>query len=145
MFSIRTVLKKKENPAIEAIGPDSTVLDAIRKMAECRIGALLVMDADQVVGIVSERDYARKVVLAGRRSADTRVREIMSSDVITATADMTAREGLEVMTERLIRHLPVYDDGELVGVVSIGDLVKTVIAEQDALIEQLEAYVSGSA
>ncbi len=145
MFSIRTVLKKKKNQAIETIGPDRTVLDAIRRMAECRIGALLVMDADQVVGIVSERDYARKVVLAGRRSADTRVRDIMSSDVITATADMTAREGLEVMTERLIRHLPVYDDGELVGVVSIGDLVKTVIAEQDALIEQLEAYVSGSA
>jgi CBS domain-containing protein len=145
MFSIRTVLKKKDNPTIEAIGPDSMVLEAIKQMAECRIGALLVMDAGKVVGIVSERDYARKVVLAGRRSAETRVGEIMSPDVVTATADMTAREGLEIMTEKFIRHLPVFDQDELVGVVSIGDLVKTVIAEQDALIEQLEAYVSGSA
>ena len=143
MFSIRTVLKKKDNPSIEAIGPDGTVLEAIKHMAECRIGSLLVMEDGELVGIVSERDYARKVVLAGRRSAQTRVREIMSPDVVTATGDMTAREGLEVMTERFIRHLPVFDNGELVGVVSIGDLVKTVIAEQDALIEQLEAYVSG--
>jgi CBS domain-containing protein len=144
MFSIRTVLKKKKNPSIETVGPDSTVLEAIKHMAECRIGALLVMEAGKVVGIVSERDYARKVILAGRRSAETRVREIMSEEVVTATADMTARDGLEIMTEKFIRHLPVFENGELVGMVSIGDLVKTVIAEQDALIEQLEAYVSGS-
>ena len=145
MFSIRTVLSHKKNQAIESIGPDDTVLEAIKHMAEKRIGALLVMEGEAVVGIVSERDYARKVILQGRRSADTRVRDIMSSDVVTATASMTAREGLEIMTEKLIRHLPIYDDSALVGVVSIGDLVKTVIAEQDALINPLEAYVSGSA
>lgn len=144
MFSIRTVLSHKNNQAIETVAPDDTVLEAIKHMAEHRIGALLVMDGDALVGIVSERDYARKVILQGRRSADTLVREIMTSEVVTATASMTAREGLEVMTDKLIRHLPVFDDGALVGVVSIGDLVKTVIAEQEALIAQLEAYVSGS-
>ncbi len=144
MFSIRTVLSHKNNSAIESIAPDQTVLQAIKHMAEKRIGALLVMEGEALVGIVSERDYARKVILQGRRSADTLVGDIMSSNVVTATAGMTAREGLEVMTEKLIRHLPVYEDGALIGVVSIGDLVKTVIAEQDALIIQLEAYVSGS-
>lgn len=144
MFTIRRVLDAKESHEIRSVAPDSTVLEAITQMAECRIGALLVLDGEAVTGIVSERDYARKIILQGRRSSETPVSEIMSRDVITVSPSMTAREGLQLMTEKFIRHLPVLEDGRLIGVVSIGDLVKTVIAEQDFLIEQLEAYVSGT-
>jgi CBS domain-containing protein len=119
------------------------VLAAITLMAEQRIGAVLVMDGDQLVGILSERDYSRKCILQGRRSADTLVSEIMTREVVTVPPTMTAREGLELMTHSYFRHLPVVEDGELIGVVSIGDLVKRVIAEQDFLIEQLEQYISG--
>lgn len=143
MFSIRTVLKDKELAGIWSVGPDDTVLAAITLMAERRIGALLVMDGEELVGIVSERDYARKIILQGRRSSETKVSEVMTPDVITVPPTMTAREGLELMTERFCRHLPVVEDGKLIGVVSIGDLVKRVIAEQEFLIEQLEQYISG--
>ncbi len=143
MFSIRTVLKHKEDHTIRAVRPDDTVLTAITTMAEHRIGAVLVMDGDDLVGILSERDYARKIILQGRRSGETRVADVMTPEVITVPPTMTAREGLELMTEKLCRHLPVVEDGRLLGVVSIGDLVKRVIAEQDSLIEQLEQYISG--
>lgn len=143
MFSIRSVLRNKESHGIWSVRPDDTVLAAVTRMAERGIGAVLVMEGDQLVGILSERDYTRKIILQGRRSADTKVEEIMTREVITVPPTMTAREGLELMTEKFCRHFPVVEDGQLIGVVSIGDLVKRVIAEQDFLIEQLEQYISG--
>jgi CBS domain-containing protein len=143
MFSIRRVLENKADSTLWSVQPGDTVLAAITLMAEQRIGAVLVMDGDKLVGILSERDYSRKCVLQGRRSADTVVSEIMTREVVTVPPTMTAREGLELMTHSFFRHLPVVEDGKLIGVVSIGDLVKRVIAEQDFLIEQLEQYIIG--
>lgn len=143
MHSVREILKHKQSGEIWSVAPGDTVLDAITLMAKRGIGALLVMDGAELVGIVSERDYARKIILQGRRSAETRVDEIMTRAVLKATPDMTAREGLSLMTEKFFRHLPVVEDGRVVGVVSIGDLVKAVIDEQEMLIEQLERYVTG--
>jgi CBS domain-containing protein len=143
MFSIRRVLENKADSTLWSVQPGDTVLAAITLMAEQRIGAVLVMDGDELVGILSERDYSRKCVLQGRRSADTVVSEIMTREVVTVPPTMTAREGLELMTHSFFRHLPVVEDGKLIGVVSIGDLVKRVIAEQDFLIEQLEQYIIG--
>lgn len=143
MFSIRRVLEDKASKVIWSVGPDDTVLSAITRMAEQRIGAVLVMEGEELRGILSERDYSRKIILQGRRSAETRVSEIMTRDVMTVPLTMTARQGLELMTANFFRHLPVVDEGQVVGVVSIGDLVKRVIAEQDFLIEQLEQYIAG--
>ena len=143
MFSIRRVLEDKASKGIWSVGPDDTVLSAITRMAEQRIGAVLVMEGDELLGILSERDYSRKIILQGRRSADTRVSEIMTREVVTVPPGMTARQGLELMTANFFRHLPVVEDGRVIGVVSIGDLVKRVIAEQDFLIEHLEQYISG--
>jgi CBS domain-containing protein len=143
MFSIRRVLEDKASKVIWSVRPDDTVLSAITRMAEQRIGAVLVMEGEELRGILSERDYSRKIILQGRRSAETRVSEIMTRDVMTVPLTMTARQGLELMTANYFRHLPVVDEGRVVGVVSIGDLVKRVIAEQDFLIEQLEQYIAG--
>jgi len=143
MFSIRRVLEDKASKVIWSVRPDDTVLSAITRMAEQRIGAVLVMEGEELRGILSERDYSRKIILQGRRSAETRVSEIMTRDVMTVPPTMTARQGLELMTANFFRHLPVVDEGRVVGVVSIGDLVKRVIAEQDFLIEQLEQYIAG--
>ena len=143
MFSIRRVLEDKASKVIWSVRPDDTVLSAITRMAEQRIGAVLVMEGEELLGILSERDYSRKIILQGRRSAETRVSEIMTRDVMTVPLTMTARQGLELMTANYFRHLPVVDGGRVVGVVSIGDLVKRVIAEQDFLIEQLEQYIAG--
>jgi len=143
MFSIRRVLEDKASKVIWSVRPDDTVLSAITRMAEQRIGAVLVMEGEELLGILSERDYSRKIILQGRRSAETRVSEIMTRDVMTVPPTMTARQGLELMTANFFRHLPVVDEGRVVGVVSIGDLVKRVIAEQDFLIEQLEQYIAG--
>jgi CBS domain-containing protein len=101
------------------------------------------MDGERLEGILSERDYARKIILQGRRSAETRVAEVMSRDVITGTLEMTADQGLALMTEKFFRHLPIIEDGRVIGLVSIGDLVKKIIAEQQAVIRQLERYVTG--
>lgn len=128
---------------IWSVGPEDTVFDAIRLMAEKHLGALLVMEEGELVGIISERDYARKVILAGRFSHATRVREIMSENVVCARARQTIEEAMAVMTDRRIRHLPVLDENTVVGVVSIGDLVKAIIAEQQFVIKQLEHYISG--
>jgi CBS domain-containing protein len=117
------------------------VLDAIRLMAERHVGALLVMEGDRLAGIVSERDYARKVILLGRSSADTPVREIMTAAVITVQPETPVEACMQIMTERRVRHLPVIEGGRVVGMVSIGDLVKAVIAEQQQHIEQLESYI----
>jgi CBS domain-containing protein len=127
--------------AIYAIGPEAAVLEAIRSMAEHGVGALLVMEGETLVGIVSERDYARKVILMGRSSAETPVRAIMSAPVLTVSPGDSVSRCMRLMTDRHVRHLPAVEGGRVVGMVSIGDLVKAVIAEQRQQIEQLESYI----
>ena len=140
MLSQLLDLKGRE---VHAVSPDAAVLDAIRVMAERHVGALLVMQAGRLAGIVSERDYARKVVLKGRSSTTTPVRDIMSSEVITIGPEGTVEEAMRLMTEHRIRHLPVVRGSAVVGVVSIGDLVKSVIEEQRHTIEELQSYIHG--
>jgi CBS domain-containing protein len=125
------------------VDADQPVLEAIQIMADRRVGALPVMRAGELVGVVSERDYARKVILLGRSSAETPVWQIMSSPVVTVGPSETVRHCMEIMTERRIRHLPVVEDGATVGMISIGDLVRAVIEEQRETIEQLEKFISG--
>lgn len=141
MHTVRQLLESKA-PDIHAIVPDAPVIDAVRLMAEKHVGAVLVMEGARLAGILSERDYARKVVLAGRSSADTPVRDIMTSDVITVGLDDTVQACMQTVTARRIRHLPVCDAGAVVGVVSIGDLVKAVIEDQQAELEQLQRYIA---
>ncbi len=140
MTTARHLLDRKGR-AIFSVGPDDPVLEAIRLMADHHVGALLVMQADDLVGIVSERDYARKVILKGRSSADTPVAQIMSAPVITVTPANSVQECMQLMTSRRLRHLPVVDGGKVVGMISIGDLVKAVMEEQKQTIEQLESYI----
>lgn len=141
MRTVRHLLESKA-PEVFAIGPDEPVLDAIRLMAEKRIGALLVMQGGRLVGIVSERDYARKVVLQGRASASTPVRDIMTSEVVRVGLNDTADRCMQLVTNRRIRHLPVVDGEAVLGVVSIGDLVKAVIEDQQLEIDQLQRYIA---
>ena len=136
-------LLEDKGGAIYAIEPDKPVLDAIRLMAEKYIGALLVMKGSQLLGIVSERDYARKVILKGRSSAETPVREIMSASVLTVAPGDSVNHCMKLMTDRRVRHLPVVDDGRVLGVVSIGDLVKAVIEDQAQELEHMQRYISG--
>jgi CBS domain-containing protein len=140
MATARHLLDRKGR-ALFSIGPDEPVLEAVRLMAEHTVGALLVMKGEELVGIVSERDYARKVILKGRSSADTPVAQIMSSPVVTVSMSNTVQECMQLMTSRRIRHLPVVEGKKVVGVVSIGDLVKAVMEEQQQTIEQLESYI----
>ena len=126
-----------------SVDAEQPVLEAIQIMADRRIGALPVMRAGELVGVVSERDYARKVILLGRSSAETAVWQIMSSPVITVGPSETVRHCMEIMTERRIRHLPVVEGGVTVGMISIGDLVRAVIEEQKETIEQLEKFIAG--
>ena len=128
---------------IWSVGPHATVYETIELMAERGVGALVVVENEKMVGIVSERDYARKVILQGRSSRDTPVVDIMTSDIIHTSPDSSVDECMALMTDNKIRHLPVMQDGELVGVISIGDLVKATISEQKSTIEQLERYISG--
>lgn len=128
---------------IYAIDPDAPVLQAIQMMAEHHVGALLVMQGETLSGIVSERDYARKVILKGRSSAEAKCWEIMTAPVETVTPERTVHDCMRLMTEHRIRHLPVVQDGKVIGVLSIGDLVKAVIEEQQQEIAQLQAYISG--
>jgi len=141
---VRTVRQLLEAKTAEvfAIGPDAPVIDAIRLMAEKRIGAVLVMDGARLAGILSERDYARKIVLQGRSSADTPVRDIMTAQVISVSLGDTAERCMQLVTDRRIRHLPVLEDGQVVGVVSIGDLVKAVIEDQQVELDQLQRYIA---
>ena len=141
MRTVRQLLDAK-TPEIYAIEPDAPVIEAIRLMADKRIGALLVMDGVRLLGIVSERDYARKIMLQGRSSADTPVRTIMTADVISVRLDDTAEHCMQVVTEQRIRHLPVVHGGQVVGVVSIGDLVKAVIEDQQVELDQLQRYIA---
>ncbi len=142
MRTVRQLLEAK-SPAIHAIRPEAPVLDAIRLMADAHVGAVLVMDGPQLVGILSERDYARKVVLQGRSSADTPVRDIMTPRVIVTVSSDTSDHCMQVMTDHRIRHLPVVDGDDVVGVVSIGDLVKAVIEDQKAELDSLQRYIAG--
>lgn len=140
MITVRHLLDRKGR-ALFSIEPEDPVLEAIRMMADRHVGALLVMRGTELAGIVSERDYARKVVLLGRSSAETSVREIMTSPVVTVSLDASVDECMRIVTERRIRHLPVLEGGRVVGMISIGDLVKAVIEEQQRTIEQLESYI----
>ena len=142
MKLVKHLLDSKGSDIISIAG-DASVLDAIRLMADKAIGSLLVMDGDQLKGIVTERDYARKVIVKGRSSESTQVDEIMTEDVVTARTDQTVAECMTVMSERRIRHLPVVDEGKVAGMISIGDLVQAIIADQQEEIEHLEQYISG--
>ena len=140
--TVDAILRKKTSGTL-SIAPDDSVYHAIEIMAEKGVGALLVMEGDALVGILSERDYARKVVLKGHTSKETKVAEIMSSPVISVSPKHTVGDCLRIITDSHIRHLPVAEDGAVVGVLSIGDLVNFVITEQQETIRHLKAYISG--
>lgn len=142
MSNVARLLQEKPR-AIYSIAPEDPVLEAIQAMAEHGIGALLVMQGSELVGIVSERDYARKVILRGRSSHDTPVWQIMSAPVLTVGPGQSVQDCMQLMTERRVRHLPVVEDGRVVGVVSIGDLVRAVLSEQRRTIADLENYIRG--
>jgi len=127
-----------------SVSPDTPVYDALKLMAEKNVGALLVLDGDKLAGILSERDYARKVILKGKASKNTPAREIMSENVVCVTPKQSVAECMALMTDKHIRHLPVIEDDKLVGVISIGDVVKAIISEQKFVIEQLEHYIAGA-
>jgi CBS domain-containing protein len=137
-------LLQSKPPGIYSVAPTASVFEAIKLFAEKGIGAALVMDGERLAGIISERDYARKVILKGKSSHDTPVREIMSAPVIAVAPQQTNEECMRVMTDKRIRHLPVVEAGKVLGVLSIGDLVKDMIAEQKELIAQLENYIMGN-
>lgn len=136
-------LKSVQNQQVHSIAPEQTVLEALQIMAEKNVGALPVIEHGQVVGVFSERDYARKLVLQGRSSMGTSVRTVMSAPVVTADSQQSIDRCMEVMTDSHLRHLPVLDNGQLMGLLSIGDLVKEAIVEQADLIRQLEHYIRG--
>ncbi|HBN53949.1 MAG TPA: histidine kinase [Stenotrophomonas sp.] len=142
MQTVRQLLGTK-SPEIHAVAPQSAVIDAIRLMAEKGIGAVLVMDGARLAGILSERDYARKIVLRDRSSRDTPVAAIMTADLVTVTPMDTVEDCLQLVTDRRIRHLPVVEDGAVLGVISIGDLVKSVIEQQRQELGQLQQYIVG--
>jgi CBS domain-containing protein len=125
-----------------SIGPDASVYDALVLMADKQIGALLVMDEGSMIGLISERDYARSVILRGRTSKETRVGDVMTKRVVCTKPDQTLEEAMALMTEKRVRHLPVIDDEQVVGLISIGDLIKSIISEHKFIIEQLEHYIS---
>jgi CBS domain-containing protein len=140
MATVAQLLGQKPRD-IYSVTPDAPVLEAIRSMAEHGVGALLVMQGDKLAGIVSERDYARKVILKGRSSSDTPVKQIMTAEVITVEPGQTTQQCMQIMTDRRVRHLPVVEGGRVLGMLSIGDLVRAVLAEQAQTIEQLENYI----
>ena len=142
MRTVRQLLEAK-SPEVIAIGPDAPVIDAIRRMAERQIGALLVMEGPRLVGIFTERDYARKVVLRGLASKDTRVGDLMTQNILTISPSHSVDDCMNIMTNNHVRHLPVVSSGTIVGIVSIGDAVKSVIEQQQATIDQLSGYIAG--
>jgi CBS domain-containing protein len=142
MKTVNDILRIKGH-AVWSTTPDATVYEALKAMAEKNVGALVVLDADTVVGIVSERDYARKVVLHGRSSREIQVREIMTTEVYYVRLEQNIQECMAQMTEKRVRHLPALENGQLVGVISIGDVVKAVIADHESTIKHLEDYITG--
>ena len=143
MTAVRHILDHKGHQ-VWSVHPDDTVYDAIKMMADKDVGALVVLDASKIVGIVTERDYARNVFLKGRASPQTLVGEIMGCNVVCVDPDKSIEESMAIMTARRVRHLPVIKDGELFGIVSIGDLVKSIISDREFAIEQLEHYIRGA-
>jgi CBS domain-containing protein len=141
MGTVHDILASKGD-AVFSVGPDATVLEALGVMAERNVGAVLVIDGDRLVGILSERDYARKVVLAGRSSKDSEVREVMTSHVVCVAPSRRVDECMALKTDKRLRHLPVLDHKRVVGIVSIGDLVKATIDDQQFTIEQLQSYIA---
>ena len=141
MKTVRDILKVKGGE-IWRIKPDASVFEALELMAEKKVGALMVMDGERVAGIISERDYARKIILLGRSSPNTMVKEIMTSAVVYTHLEQPIEECMALMTDKRIRHLPVMEEEKLVGVISIGDLVKSIIEDQKFIIEQLERYIT---
>lgn len=137
------VLRAKNSNETYQVTPDTSVYDAIRLMSDKGIGALMVMQSNELVGMFSERDYTRKIALMDRSSRTTPVSDIMSTTLTTVTPTTSIDECLSLMTDKHIRHLPIMQDGELIGMLSIGDLVKTMIAEQQKMIEQLQSYITG--
>jgi CBS domain-containing protein len=143
MKTAADVLKSKAHQTVHTTTPDALVFDALKLMADKNIGALMVMEGKRIAGIITERDYARKIVLMSRSSRETQVREIMTSAVMYVRPGQTTEECMVLMTENRLRHLPVVDGDRLLGLVSIGDLVKSIISEQKFTIEQLQNYISG--
>lgn len=142
METVRQVLERKGG-AVHAVAPDATVLDALGVMAEHDVGAVLVMDGEQLLGIFSERDYARKLVLKGLVSRDVQITQLMTPDPRTISPSNTVEEVMNLMTENRFRHLPVLEDGRLVGIVSIGDMVKSMVMQQERTIRHLSSYIAG--
>jgi CBS domain-containing protein len=143
MFSVRQILAEKGH-GVHHIAPDATVLDALQQMARSDVGALVVLEHGEIVGLVSERDYARKVVLAGRHSDATLVREIMHEKPVCVRSTQSIEDCMRLITEHRTRHLPVVENGQIAGVVSIGDVVKAIIADREATIEELQQYIQGA-
>jgi len=142
MRTVKQILATKD-PDIWSIAPDATVYDAIHLLAEKEIGALIVLDGEQLVGVMSERDYARQIILKDKSSRETQVRDIMTTNVVTTESDHEIADCMALMTNKRIRHLPVLDDGKLVGMLSIGDLIRSIISEQQSTINDLAKYISG--
>jgi CBS domain-containing protein len=143
MTAVAEILKSKSDNTVHAIAPGDSVFDALQRMADKHIGALLVMEGEAIVGIFTERDYARKIALMGRTSSVTLVSDVMTAHVMYVNLTETSQECMALMTENRLRHLPVVEGGKLVGLISIGDLVKDIISEQKFIIEQLEHYITG--
>lgn len=142
MRSVKDILQEK-GTQVYSISPDAKVYEALQMMADKNVGALMVMEGDTVAGLISERDYARKIVLRGKFSKDVPVREIMTADVIRISPDVDVEECMELMTDKRVRHLPVFKNDRLIGIISIGDIVKAIIEHKEEIIEQLEAYIKG--
>ena len=142
MMTVRQLLERKGKDVF-SVAPETLVFDAIQLMAEKGIGALLVLDKGELVGILSERDYARKVILKGRSSRETPVKDIMTEKVLYVKPERTLEECMALMTEKRIRHLPVLENERLIGVFSSGDVIKAMVSEQEFIIEQLESYIKG--
>ena len=143
MTVVAEILKAKPEGLVHSIAPTATVLQALQSMADLRVGALLVMQDNAIVGILPERDYARKIALMGRSSVSTLVSDVMTQDVMYVQPTQTSEECMALMTENRLRHLPVVEDGAVLGMISIGDLVKDIISEQKFIIEQMKHYISG--
>ena len=143
MTVVAEILKAKADTTVQTISPDATVLEALRAMGDKQIGALLVVQGGSIVGILTERDYARKIALLGRTSADTPVRDVMTRSVMFVHPTQTSEECMQLMTDKRLRHLPVLDGEQLIGMISIGDLVAHIISEQKFIIEQMTHYIGG--
>ena len=143
MTAVAKILQSKPDATVYTIAPSASVLDALTLMADKGIGALLATEGETIVGIFTERDYARKIALMGRTSAVTQVKDVMTSAVLFVRPDQSSEQCMQLMSSNRLRHLPVLDNGKLVGMISIGDLVKDIISEQKFIIEQLEQYITG--